>query len=223
MRLTLREGSPGVVLVVGGGPVGWSAQELAEAVPELLAIWHRPADVGAELRLVAGAADEGPRPAFVQVNSEAAALLVEHVAGRAGSGSRAVDAYCGAGEYGRALARKGWQVTGIEVDPSACEAARQDAPTGLSVLQGRVERRLGETLPVDLLIVNPPRSGLHRDVISTVLAHDVPSVIYVSCDPATLARDLAILSDRYSLEATRSFDLFPQTAHVETVVVMTSR
>ena len=223
LRLTLHDASPGVVLTVEGGPAGWSAQELGEAVPELVAIWHRPADGGAELRRVGGAADEGPGPAFVQVNSEVAVLLVDHVAASAGSGRRAVDAYCGAGGYGRALVTKGWQVTGIEVDPSACEAARQGAPTGFSVLEGRVETRLGETLPVDLLIVNPPRSGLHRDVASTILEYDVPRVIYVSCDPATLARDLAMLSDRYALDATRAFDLFPQTAHVETVVVMTSR
>jgi 23S rRNA (uracil1939-C5)-methyltransferase len=86
-----------------------------------------------------------------------------------------------------------------------------------------VEERLTEHLPADLLLVNPPRSGLHRDVPGTVLAAPPARVVYVSCDPATLARDVAALGAGYDLRGLRSFDLFPQTAHVETVAVLVRR
>ena len=79
---------------------------------------------------------------------------------------------------------------------------------------------MARALPADLLIVNPPRSGLDPEVVRTVAAAGVPRLIYVSCDPATLARDVAGLTPRYHVERLRCFDLFPQTAHVETVLVM---
>ena len=212
-----------MALVVEGGAAGWSATALAEAAPELVAIWHRPAEEGSELRLIAGSSTEDLAPIFVQVNRAAAALLVEHVVRVAGPGESAVDAYCGVGEYGRALARNGWHVRGIEADQATCDAARRVSAPGFSVLEGRVEERLAESLPADLLILNPPRSGLHPDVVRAISEHRLPRVIYVSCDPATLARDVAGLSPEYVLTGVRCFDLFPQTAHVETVLVMTAR
>ncbi|MGB1658840.1 MAG: 23S rRNA (uracil(1939)-C(5))-methyltransferase RlmD, partial [Longimicrobiales bacterium] len=88
---------------------------------------------------------------------------------------------------------------------------------------GRVEDVLSSLLPAELLVVNPPRGGLHEDVPRQVLDAPPARMIYVSCDPATLARDLKRLSDRYTLEGLRAFDLFPQTAHVETVAELSLR
>ena len=133
---------------------------------------------------------------------------------------RGVDAYCGVGAYGRALARAGWSVTGIELDPAAAAAARQEAPDGFRVLEGRTEELLARALPAELLIVNPPRTGLHADLPGTILKEPPARVVYVSCDPATLARDLGALRGVYDVEDVRCFDLFPQTAHVETVVAL---
>lgn len=222
LRLTLRETESGVALVVDGGEDGWSADSLAGAVPELGAIWHRAGRSAAEPRLLDGDFDEGG-PAFAQVNTEVAADLRAHVVDVAGDHGHAVDAYCGAGDYGRLLAERGWKVVGIERDPVACEQAERGAPPGFTVLQGSVESRLAEALPADVLVVNPPRTGLESEVVRIVARGEASRVVYVSCDPATLARDASALTDRYEVSALRCFDLFPQTAHVETVLVLDAR
>lgn len=128
-----------------------------------------------------------------------------------------VDAYCGAGLYGRALARAGLRVVGIERDPAAVAAASADAPPGFSVLEGGVEEHLPGVLPADWVILNPPRTGLAREVVDVLVARPPRALLYVSCDPATLARDAAGLRAAFDLEGIDAFDLFPQTAHVETV------
>jgi 23S rRNA (uracil1939-C5)-methyltransferase len=166
---------------------------------------------------VAGAAEAGS-PAFAQVNAQVAAEMVDHVVALVGEPRTAVDAYSGAGDYAARLAERGWKVTAIELDPAACAAARAAAQGRFTVLEGRVEDRLPDVLPADLLIVNPPRAGLDPRVAQVVLEQAPERVVYVSCDPATLARDVAALGDAYQLTSIRCFDLFPQTAHVETVV-----
>ncbi|MBM4184763.1 MAG: class I SAM-dependent RNA methyltransferase [Gemmatimonadetes bacterium] len=224
LRLTLREEGGSVVLVVEGGGAAWSAQPLAEAVPSLAAIWHWPSgeDPTHNPRLVAGSAEAGST-AFAQVNPEAAALLVDHVVSLAGDAKHVVDAYCGGGRYARPLAARGSSVTGIELDPAACADARRGAPDGLLVLEGRVEDLLEDVLPADLLIVNPPRSGLDGEVVRIAAAQPPRRILYVSCDPATLARDVGALANVYEARAVRCFDLFPQTAHVETVLELRAR
>ena len=98
---------------------------------------------------------------FLQVNTALGDALRDFVLLRAQEANQVVDAYCGVGAYARELARRGAKVTGIEVDPAACAAALTDAPDTLSIVQGRVEERLAAVLPTDLLILNPPRSGVH--------------------------------------------------------------
>jgi 23S rRNA (uracil1939-C5)-methyltransferase len=185
--------------------------------------------------LVAGSArahelwlDEPVRPgarAFLQVNRGAAERLHAAVmaaavpADQSAAGMSVVDAYCGVGVYGRALARVGARVTGIELDPEAAAAARAGAPEGFRVIEGAVEERLGEVLPVALAILNPPRPGVDERVTAQLSAAGVERVVYVGCDPATLARDLGRL-EGYALTGLHAFDLFPQTAHVETVAVL---
>ena len=190
--------------------------------------------------LVAGSPEESHAPAFSQVNDDAAEALRTYVLECClGSGSpgvgvsdtrSAVDAYCGTGAYGLSLAAKGWQVTGIESDPVAAAHARASVttentsmPGRLDVREGRVEDLLTSLLPTDLLLLNPPRGGLAEDVPTQVLEHPPGRIVYVSCDPATLARDLKRLNDQYALDGIRSFDLFPQTAHVETVAELSLR
>jgi 23S rRNA (uracil1939-C5)-methyltransferase len=222
LRLTLRETGEGVALVVEGGNDAWDASELAKALPALRAIWHRSEGSTREPRLLEGSFDE-EGTGFVQVNPEVADKMRAHVVDLAGDGTTAVDAYCGAGAYGRPLAERGWTVTGIERDPAACEEAARGAPTGFTVVQGSVDAHLAKALPADLLIVNPPRTGLDPETLAIVAEGGARRVIYVSCDPATLARDVASLSDRYEPGTPRCFDLFPQTAHVETLMVLSAR
>jgi 23S rRNA (uracil1939-C5)-methyltransferase len=129
-----------------------------------------------------------------------------------------IDAYAGAGETAIALSEQGIAVTAIELDQDASSwsAARLRAPS--RAIQARVEDALPGLLPADLVILNPPRAGVDARVTATLeteVGH-VRGVIYVSCNPATLARDLARLPS-YRIESLHAFDMFPQTAHVETV------
>lgn len=160
--------------------------------------------------------------AFLQVNRAAAHALAGHVLAQAPAPGRAVDAYCGIGVYGRALARRGWRVVGVELDADACAGARHGAPAGFEVREGRVEELLPAALPADLVVLNPPRTGLDGRVPEALARERPGRVVYVSCDPATLARDVGRLRGAFSLTGLSSFDLFPQTSHVETVAVLSS-
>lgn len=238
LRLTLRAVDEGVVLVVEGGHPGNDdsrrASELLAEIDGLLAIWHRPERSERPL-LLAGETSVRDRwfgeelalesSAFLQVNREGAHAVHRSVLGELGSpdGLRVVDAYAGVAGYGRRLARHGAEVVAIESDPVAARMAREDAPEGLTVDERRVEDRLADHLPADLVILNPPRAGVDEAVTDALVATPVPRVVYVSCDPATLARDLERLRDIYVIRRVRGFDLFPQTAHVETVVTLDAR
>jgi tRNA/tmRNA/rRNA uracil-C5-methylase (TrmA/RlmC/RlmD family) len=112
----------------------------------------------------------------------------------------------------------GIRVAAIERDAEALASFASAVPPGSSVLRGNVEDTIATVLPSDLVVVNPPRAGLDESV-SRLL--DVPgavhkSLIYISCDPATLARDLSRLPS-FEIRSLHCFDMFPQTAHVETV------
>jgi 23S rRNA (uracil1939-C5)-methyltransferase len=227
LRLTLRLGADGVELLVQGGERRWNAGPLLERVPTISAVWHLPGDAKGSATLVAGTPGLGGGTAFEQVNRSAAAALRTYVVdsiGKPDSGAtRLIDAYCGTGDYGRALAAEGWSVLGIEIDPMAVTVALTDAPEGFDVDRGSVEVLVASALPADVLLVNPPRGGLHADVPPLILEDAPERVVYVSCDAATLARDLAALRERYEVVSVRAFDLFPQTAHVETVTVLRRR
>jgi 23S rRNA (uracil1939-C5)-methyltransferase len=231
LRLTLRANAAGEVsLLVEGGYSPGRPEALIDAVPGLVSIWHRPREAAAEL--IAGApglpetwGDETVElsgAAFLQVNRGAAALLEAHVAEVAGdvAGLRIVDAYCGVGFHARRFARAGARVVGIELDPQAVEEAIRAAPEGARFVEGPVEALIRAELPADLVVLNPPRAGVHAEVTAALLEAPSKRAIYISCNPATLARDLKRLAPAYRLAGVRSFDLFPQTAHVETVALL---
>lgn len=233
LRLTLRASAAGEVsLLVEGGYTPGRPEELLDAVPGLAAVWHRPGKAPPEL--VAGSpglpetwGDETVElsgAAFLQVNRGAAALLEAHVLEVLGDpvGLKVVDAYCGIGLHARRLARAGARVVGIELDPEAVAGARRDAPEGAVFEEGPVEALLPAHLPADVVILNPPRAGVAQEVAEALAAAPPRRIVYVSCDPATLARDLRRLGGGFRVESVRSFDLFPQTAHVETVVALSS-
>lgn len=230
LRLTLREVGGGVVLLVEGGLGGaGDPNRLIEKVDGLEAIWWAPKD--GERRLLASTARETDPGAlaFVQVNSAAGSVLRERLLELIGdpAGLRIVDAYCGIGTLGRELADRGATVQGIELDPDAVAAAREasaEVDPGsagrFDVRQGRVEDVLPEMLEPDLVLLNPPRSGLDRKVVEHLLRFPPPRLIYVSCDPATLARDSSGLGESMALQGVEVVDMFPQTGQMETVLVM---
>lgn len=232
LRITVRSVGHGIGVVVQGGSARWDARPLLEAAGGLVAIWHERGTGEEGPILVAGDEPEHG-PAFEQVNPDVASMLAAYVldeavvaaeeVGTAGDRRTAVDAYSGFGGYGRALAERGWAVTAIEADAVAAAGAAMRSPPGFEVVEGRVEDHLPPLLPVDLLVVNPPRAGLHADVVEAIGGAPPDSLVYVSCDPGTLARDLRALTHLYDLAAMRAFDLFPQTAHVETVVALSRK
>ena len=231
LRLTLRGSADGQVsLLVEGGFSPGRPDELLAEVPGLAAVWHRP---GASPPSLIGGAPGLPEvwgdevvevsgTAFLQVNREAAALLEAHVMESIGdpAGLSVVDAYCGVGLHARRLARAGASVVGLELDPQAVAAARESSPAGAVFAEGSVEELIAAHLPADLVILNPPRAGVLPAVTEALVDAPASRIVYVSCNPATLARDLKRLSAAYRLDHVRSFDLFPQTAHVETVAVL---
>lgn len=229
LRLTVRVNHAGdASLLIEGGRGRGRPAELLSRVPALRTIWVRTSP-GDRPRAIAGSGLleedwDGDTvmlggATFLQVNRHAARALERHVLALAGevSGRTVVDAYCGTGLHARRLARRGARVIGIERDHEALTDARRHA-AGSEFRQGAVERLLPSVLPADLVILNPPRSGVDAAVCAALLAAPPQRVIYVSCDPATLARDLRRLAPGFTLVSLRCFDLFPQTSHTETVV-----
>ena len=219
LRGSVRLLEDGVSLVLEGGERWPAAQRFFEAVAPLQALWW--AAEGRPRRLLhdrrAGAE---PGASFVQVNVAMAERLHAHVVERALAHAPAtvVDAYSGAGDTAVPLATAGARVTAIELDAEATAWASARLPEGSRAVRGRVEEALPDALPADVVIVNPPRAGVDERV-TAALAAAAPrprAIVYVSCNPATLARDLARLPG-WRIASLQSFDMFPQTAHVETV------
>ncbi len=167
---------------------------------------------------------------FFQVNSQQAAVLCRQVVeyAQVKEGSRALDCYCGTGSIALHLARSGAQVVGIEVVPEAINDAELNARINQS---GRADFRLGrvETLlpdilsegPVETAVLDPPRKGCEPEVLEALKEARIPRLVYVSCNPSSLARDLAILAEGgYELREVQPVDMFPHTSHVECVTLM---
>jgi 23S rRNA (uracil1939-C5)-methyltransferase len=162
---------------------------------------------------------------FTQVSSAGNASLVATVVqlARITQGMRVLDLYCGAGNFALPLARRGATVAAVERSPLAARAARANARRlgirGVTVAIDDVRALLEATATrsADLVVLDPPRHGA-RDALGALTAHRPGRILYVSCDPATLARDARILCDGgYRLGTVQPVDLFPQTYHVETV------
>ena len=164
----------------------------------------------------------GPR-SFFQTNTEVAtALYAEAQAWTDGLPVGSVwDLYCGVGGFALHLARPGRSVHGVEVSPQAVEAARTSAAeAGLDATfeAGDATTWAGGRVPPDLVVVNPPRRGLGAELAGVLEAARPPYLLYSSCNPVTLARDLAAMPSLRPVRA-RVFDMFPHTAHQEVLVL----
>ncbi|NJO77621.1 MAG: 23S rRNA (uracil(1939)-C(5))-methyltransferase RlmD [Cyanobacteria bacterium RM1_2_2] len=159
---------------------------------------------------------------FFQVNTEQAEALLQIIQAELNlqGTEHLVDAYCGVGTMTLPLAKQTRQVIGIEVQPEAIEQAKQNAQlNGIDNAEfqiGKVETLLPElSMQPDIVLLDPPRKGCEPSVIDTLLKINPQRIVYVSCNPATLARDLKLLSSAYTLKRVQPADFFPQTAHVE--------
>ncbi len=157
---------------------------------------------------------------FFQTNRFLIDKLVELVTGGR-SGSKALDLYAGVGLFATALAQSFDKVTAVESAPSSSSDLQRNATDAVAPVQDRTELYLKNSpgIKADLVVVDPPRAGLGDATAKALAGVRAPRITYVSCNPATLARDLAVLTAAgWKLEAVNLIDLFPQTYHFESVV-----
>ncbi len=220
LRGSVRMTSGGPTLSMIGGK-SWAARDqFSAAAPSLVAVWWEPGDEKPRRLLFDKRQERTPSASFAQVNAEMGEIVRTHVLDltRSYEPQSVIDAYAGTGDTAIALSEQGVKVTAIELDADASHwAAPRLAPPSRAI-KARVEDALPGLLPADVVILNPPRAGVDPHVAATLEAEagHLRAAIYVSCDPATLARDLSRLPS-YRIESSRAFDMFPQTAHVETV------
>ena len=164
--------------------------------------------------------------AFFQVNTGLLPPLLEFAL-RDVSGEVAIDLYCGVGLFTLPLARRFKQVIGVESNPNATRFARrnlqqarlENARVINAGVADWIKSSAARSTGVDFVLLDPPRAGAESVVIKQLIDFRAPRICYVSCDPATLARDLRkLIAGGYVIESLAAFDLFPQTHHVETVV-----
>ena len=223
-RLGLRQDREGRLHAVFHGPATVPDPPLQAIADGPVASWWQP-EHGPARRIGSAAHGPGhdfPATVFEQVNPEMGDRVRAHAIAQLGpvAGIHVWDLYAGVGEATVRLAELGATVESVELDPGAVAYAAQRGPSaGVRRHAGRVEDWLGRLTPPAAVLCNPPRGGLETTVINGLLSAAPRSVVYVSCDPATLARDLARLAGGgYLVGPVTAFDLFPQTAHVETVV-----
>ena len=228
LRGTVRWLGDNAALAITGGTT-WTATlvtALEQACPTLAVAYWSPEGAGRRVMW-----DNRPKPAapplsFSQVNPAVATELQTDVVRHALAHSprTAIDAYSGVGQTAQALARSGVVVTAIEMDREAAEWAGQQLTPPSQIIARRVEHAIPRALPADVVVLNPPRAGIDASVARALNASTpLPrAIVYVSCDPATLARDVARLS-HYAVTHVAPYDMFPQTAHVETLCELVPR
>jgi 23S rRNA (uracil1939-C5)-methyltransferase len=161
-------------------------------------------------------------PAFFQVNTAVAEMMVQHVLDlMPAEAGVVVDAYCGGGLFSAFLAARCRRLIGIESLPAACEdfSFNLDEYENVELYTDTVERVLPllEAKP-SMLVVDPPRAGLEHGALEAIVKMEPGLLVYISCDPATLARDAGrLISAGWRLDRVRPFDLFPQTYHIESI------
>ncbi|HVF50677.1 MAG TPA: class I SAM-dependent RNA methyltransferase [Pyrinomonadaceae bacterium] len=166
---------------------------------------------------------------FFQINHDLLEPLVRD-ATRDAHGNLALDLYCGVGLFTLPLARRFSSVVGVEGNPSASRYARRNLDRA-GLANARIEtgsvgpwlkHHAAELAPADFVLLDPPRAGAEPETLEGIVALQPPRITYVSCDPATLARDLRTLTAHgYRLHSLAAFDMFPQTHHVETLAQLT--
>lgn len=168
-------------------------------------------------------------PSFFQINSAIAEAMIAHLQGILDAegldlSAPVADLYSGAGTFTLPLAKRFAQVSAIESYGSSIRDLRrnlEDSNVEADVIGGDVARELKYLDPVELALIDPPRSGLRPEAVEALLAFKAPRLVYVSCNPSTMARDIALLTQGgYQLQGATPFDQFPQSYHVEVMAVL---
>lgn len=135
-----------------------------------------------------------------------------------------LDLYCGTGTIGMLISKYCNSVVGVEISSDAITSAnrcmKRNNIANIKFQLGKVEDKIDMFKDIDSIVVDPPRAGLDKHTIDTILKLNPSSIIYISCDPATLARDLGILKENYSIKEVQPVDMFPNTYHVENICVL---
>jgi 23S rRNA (uracil1939-C5)-methyltransferase len=172
---------------------------------------------------------------FFQINGAMVASIFRAIAPLIADAPKIVDLYCGAGTFAIYFASRGAHVVGIEENAAAVTEAQanarlNDVEERVRFVRGRVEGALANAdgraalRAAAIVFLDPPRKGSDEATLAAIADANVPAIWYLSCNPATLARDLRYLAGRgYTLGLVQPFDMFPQTGHVETLVTLTRR
>jgi len=167
---------------------------------------------------------------FFQTNTLGARRLYDTAKEYAGltGAERVVDLYCGAGTIAIYLADGAKEVIGLElVDSAVADARRNGLRNGVEncrFMAGDIRHTLARIeMRPEVMIIDPPRAGMHQDVVAQVLAMAPERIVYVSCNPATLARDIALLKEAYQVIEVQPVDMFPHTFHIESVAKLVKR
>ena len=165
---------------------------------------------------------------FLQVNNGVKSKIYTHILSLVDGDSTILDAYSGAGLLSACMAKKSKHVFAVEIDKSAnqacvdlCELNKIKNLTAICGDVGAVVPTLVKENKVDIIVLDPARKGVDEETLNSIVSAKPKKVIYLSCNPATLVRDLAILCSRdYKIEFIQPYDMFPQTSEVETLVLL---
>ena len=165
---------------------------------------------------------------FFQLNTRQAEVLYDEAVSLIDENDEEVlEAYCGVGVMSLMAARKAKHVTGVEIVPDAIDNAKKNARYNkidnvdfVVGDSGSIMEEISKEKQLDCLIVDPPRTGLDEKMINSILNSNAKKLIYVSCNPSTLAKNLNVLKEYYNIESIRAIDVFSNTEHVESIVYL---
>ena len=166
------------------------------------------------------------KEAFFQVNIDIASKIFNYIRNyiKDKKYKKALDLYCGVGVIGIFISPFVEEVIGIEIVENAVKNANVNKKlnkiNNISFITGKVENHINKFKDIDLVVVDPPRSGLDKNTINNIISIKPKEIIYVSCDAITLARDLNLLNEFYNIKEITPFDMFPNTYHVECISVL---
>lgn len=225
-RLVLREdGAGGLHLIHLGVPASWNGDEgVHRAFARAgLAVTEWAVGRDGSTRQIAGPEPAVAGLAFEQVNPEVARAIRSHAVGALGevTGVHVWDLYAGIGDTAAMLAGRGARVSAVESVAAAVESAPE--LDRVRWYRGKAEQVAARLDPPEMVVANPPRTGMAGELTAVLVDSGAARLAYVSCDPATMARDCRRLASAYGVVELRAWDMFPQTAHVECLTVLERR